>query len=144
MPHAADGFWQACHLHVGQLGDHATRAVRGSVVHDDHLEAARDLAEWRVQIGARAVDRDSGAGGAPCQPSGHHQHQPVLDASATTQMMQSCIMLRTQISLTDDERSADDDIAVMRQGLGSWADRDTDGAEWVERIRSGRRLQDTP
>ena len=39
-----------------------------------------------------------------------------------------------------DERSVEDDLAAMREGFGSWADRDRDGAEWVERIRSGRRL----
>jgi hypothetical protein len=39
------------------------------------------------------------------------------------------------------ERSTEDDLAAMRQGLGAWKDRDLDGAGGVERIRSGTRLQ---
>jgi len=79
-------------------------------------------------------------------------------------------MLRTQISLTSEERrvldavsartgrsiaalirdaveavygtgrSGDDDLAEMRRAFGSWKDRDQDGAEWVDRLRSGSRL----
>ena len=84
--------------------------------------------------------------------------------------MYSYIMLRTQISLTNEgrraldaeaartgrsisalirdaveivygaERSSDDDLAAMRRAFGSWKDSDLDGAVWVERLRSGSRL----
>jgi hypothetical protein len=63
-------------------------------------------------------------------------------------------VLRTQICLTEEERRALDavdavygserstehDLAAMRRGSGSWRDRGEDGAAWVERLRSGRRL----
>ena len=80
-------------------------------------------------------------------------------------------MLRTQISLTEEERqaldreaartgrsvsaliraavdtmyaierSAEDDLEAMSRAFGAWRDRDIDGATWVERRRSGERLQ---
>lgn len=78
-------------------------------------------------------------------------------------------MLRTQISLSDEERALLDaesartglsmselirravrealagadieaDRAAIERAAGAWADRDESGAEFVERLRSGRRL----
>ena len=37
-------------------------------------------------------------------------------------------------------RSSADDLVLMRQSFGSWADRKEDGASMVEGLRSGSRL----
>ena len=48
---------------VGQLGEHSMRVIRGSVVHDDHLDAARDHAavEHRLQRSHRGLETVSDA-----------------------------------------------------------------------------------
>lgn len=39
-------------------------------------------------------------------------------------------------------RSSEDDLAAMRQAFGSWKDRELDGEAWVDKLRSGSRLQE--
>ena len=86
--------------------------------------------------------------------------------------MYSYIMQRTQISLTDEDRlllesesrrtgrsmsalirdavrqaygqrgDLDADLAAIDQAAGAWADRDVDGQEYVEQLRSGRRVRE--
>lgn len=88
-------------------------------------------------------------------------------------MMYDYIMLRTQISLTEEDRSilnaesartgrsisalirdavtrtygsredVAKDIQAIDAALGAWRDRDLDGAEYVEAVRSGGRLHET-
>lgn len=84
--------------------------------------------------------------------------------------MYDYIMQRTQISLTDEDRraldaeaartgrsisalirdavaqvygsgrDAEEDLRAIEAASGAWADRVVDGAEYVEELRSGRRL----
>ena len=86
-------------------------------------------------------------------------------------VMYTYIMQRTQISLTDEDRrildaaaartgksiaalirdavetvygtdrNVDDDVAAMRGAFGGWSGRKTDGAAWVEQLRTGSRLE---
>jgi hypothetical protein len=63
-------------------------------------------------------------------------------ASARTGRSVAALIREAVDAMYGDERSVEQDIAAMRQAFGSWADREGDGAEWMERVRSGRRLQD--
>ena len=110
------------------------------------------------------TDRECGGGLVAVRP-------PDGGAPTARSMTDTYIMQRTQISLTAEERrtldaeaartgrpissliraavdavygseqSADDDLASMRRAFGSWKNRDIDGQAWVEKLRSGSRIQ---
>jgi hypothetical protein len=62
-------------------------------------------------------------------------------ASARTGQSLSALIRHAVDEVYGTERSTDDDLVALRRAFGAWADRERDGAAWVERVRSGRRLQ---
>lgn len=66
----------------------------------------------------------------------------VLDAAAARTGRSISALIRDAVSTVyGSQRSAADDLADMRQAFGSWTDRDHDSAEWVGQIRSGNRMR---
>ncbi|MGI8521777.1 MAG: CopG family transcriptional regulator [Nocardioides sp.] len=64
----------------------------------------------------------------------------VLDAEAARTGRSIAALIRDAVQVVyGEERSGDDDLAAMRRAFGSWQDHDLDGADWVDRLRSGSR-----
>jgi hypothetical protein len=64
-----------------------------------------------------------------------------LDAESERTGRSMSALIRDAIAHTYGvERSTDDDLDALRQAFGSWDERGVDGAEYVERLRSGGRL----
>ena len=64
-----------------------------------------------------------------------------LDAAAARTGRSLSALIRDAVEqVYGSERSAEDDLALMRQAFGSWSGRELDGATWVEQRRSGSRL----
>ncbi|MDP8976545.1 MAG: ribbon-helix-helix protein, CopG family [Actinomycetota bacterium] len=69
------------------------------------------------------------------------EERRVLDAaSARTGRSISALIRHAVDEVYGSERSMDDDLASIRRTFGSWSDRGLDGATWVDKVRSGRRL----
>lgn len=66
----------------------------------------------------------------------------LLDAESerTGRSIASLIREAVQAAYGDDATTVESDLAALRASAGVWTDRDEDGATWVERLRSGRRL----
>jgi len=73
------------------------------------------------------------------------EERRALDAAAVRTGRSVSALIRGAVdTVYGIERSVEDDLAAMRLARGSWTDREQDGAAWVEQLRSGSRLQQTP
>lgn len=69
------------------------------------------------------------------------QERRTLDAVSARTGRSIAALIRDAVdAVYGDERATADDLAAMRSAVGSWAGRETDGAALVEQLRSGRRL----
>lgn len=65
----------------------------------------------------------------------------ILDAAAARTGRSIAALIRDAVqTVYGTERSCADDLLAMRRTFGTWHDRDLDGAEWAETVRSGSRL----
>jgi Ribbon-helix-helix protein, copG family len=70
------------------------------------------------------------------------EERRALDAVAARTGRSISALIRDAVDVVyGAERSSDDDLAAMRRAFGSWKERDLDGAGWVDQLRSGSRLQ---
>jgi len=69
------------------------------------------------------------------------EERRALDSAAAHTGKSIAALIRDAVeTVYGSERSADDDLAQMRRAFGSWKDREVDGADWVDQLRSGSRL----
>jgi len=69
------------------------------------------------------------------------QERRLLDAAAARSGRSVAALIRDAVNVVyGAESTAEADLALMRAAFASWQDRDEDGAAWVDRVRSGQRL----
>ena len=69
------------------------------------------------------------------------EERRALDSAAARTGKSIAALIRDAVeTVYGSERSADDDLAQMRRAFGLWKDREVDGADWVDQLRSGSRL----
>ncbi len=73
------------------------------------------------------------------------EERRVLDVVAARTGRSISALIRDAVNTVyGTERSAEDDLAAMRRAFGSWQERDVDGRDWVDQLRSGSRLGSQP
>jgi hypothetical protein len=71
------------------------------------------------------------------------EERRLLDAEATRTGRSISALIRDAVTVVyGPKRDAATDLAAVRAAFGAWGDRDIDSVEYVERLRSGRRLDD--
>ena len=69
------------------------------------------------------------------------EERRALDAEAARTGRSISALIRAAVeAVYGAERSTEDDLAAMRLAFGTWTDRQLDGAAWVDQLRSGARL----
>ena len=69
------------------------------------------------------------------------EERRALDAVAARTGRSISALIRDAVNVVyGSERSKEEDLVAMRKGFGSWEQRDLDGEAWVEQLRSGTRL----
>lgn len=69
------------------------------------------------------------------------EERRLLDAEVARTGRSLSALIRDAVSTVyGTDRPAEEDLVVMRRSFGSWQDRDEDGAQWVDRLRTGTRL----
>ncbi len=69
------------------------------------------------------------------------EERRTLDAVAARTGRSISSLIRDAVeAMYSEEHSAVDDLTTMRGSFGSWKGRDQNGADWVDRLRSGSRL----
>ena len=70
------------------------------------------------------------------------EERRALDAAAQRTGRSIAALIREAVQIVyGSERSSEDDLVAMRRAFGAWRDHDRDGAELVDQLRSGSRLQ---
>jgi len=65
----------------------------------------------------------------------------LLDTEAARSGRSISALIRSAVSYTyGTRRGVEEDLREIDEALGAWSDRDFDGEEFVERVRSGDRL----
>lgn len=70
------------------------------------------------------------------------EERRLLDAaSASTGRSISALIRQAVDEVYGSQRSIGDDLSAMRRAFGSWQREEMNGATWVDRMRSGTRLE---
>lgn len=73
------------------------------------------------------------------------EERRALDAEAARTGRSISALIRDAVeTVYGSHRSSDDDLVAIRCAFGSWTGRDRDGAAWVDDLRSGSRLPRNP
>lgn len=69
------------------------------------------------------------------------EERRLLDAAAARTGRSISALIRDAVEAAyGTQRSTDDDLVSMRRAFGCWQDQDRDGAAWVDQLRTGSRL----